>query len=89
MRIVVPIDLKGAPFEEVLELLQRYNKNGIELSEATKLNSDLEIDSVSAMDLIMEIEDRFEIDIPINLVADIETVKDLVSVVSQRMEQRQ
>ena len=85
----MPIDLKGVPFEEVLELLQRYNKNGIELSEATKLNSDLEIDSVSAMDLIMEIEDRFEIDIPINLVADIETVKDLVAVVSQRMEQRQ
>ena len=40
-----------------------------------------------AMDLIMEIEDSFEIDIPINLVSDIETVDDLVSVVRQRMEQ--
>ena len=39
------------------------------------------------MDLIMEIEDSFEIDIPINLVSDIETVDDLVSVVRQRMEQ--
>ena len=35
----------------------------------------------------MEIEDRFEIDIQINLVSDIETVVDIVSVVSQRMEQ--
>ena len=35
--------------------------------------ADLNVDSVAAMDLIMEIEDRFEIDIPINLVSDMTT----------------
>ena len=35
----------------------------------------------------MEIEDRFEIDIPINLVSDIETVNDLAVIVRQRREQ--
>ena len=78
-------ELKDSPLEAVLSLLEPYNKKGIALNGAVKLNSDLEIDSVSAMDLIMEVEDRFEIDIPINLVSDIETVDDLVSVVAQRL----
>jgi acyl carrier protein len=80
-------ELRDSPLESVLALLEPYNKKGIALNDGTKLNADLEIDSVAAMDLIMEIEDSFEIDIPINLVSDIETVGDLVSVVSQRMEQ--
>ncbi len=80
-------DLKDSPLERVLALLEPYNKKGIALNDGTKLNADLEIDSVAAMDLIMEIEDSFEIDIPINLVSDIETVGDLVAVVSQRVEQ--
>ena len=80
-------ELKDSPLESILGLLEPYNKKGIALNGGTKLNADLEIDSVAAMDLIMEIEDSFEIDIPINLVSDIETIDDLVSVVRQRMEQ--
>ena len=73
-------------YDEVLTLLTRYNPNNIEISGETNLNSDLNIDSVSAMDLIMEIEDRFEIDIPINLVSDVQSVQDLVDVVKSRVE---
>ena len=80
-------DLRDSPLESIMALLEPYNKKSIALSGGTKLNADLEIDSVAAMDLIMEIEDSFEIDIPINLVSDIETVGDLVAVVSQRVEQ--
>ena len=80
-------DLRDSPLESIMALLEPYNKKSIALNGGTKLNADLEIDSVAAMDLIMEIEDSFEIDIPINLVSDIETVDDLVSVVRQRMEQ--
>jgi len=73
-------------YDEVLTLLKRYNANNIEITGATSLNSDLNIDSVSAMDLIMEIEDRFEIDIPINLVSDVDSVQDLVELVKSRVE---
>ena len=41
----------------------------------------LNIDSVAAMDLIMEIEDHFEIDIPMNQVSELQTVGDLVGLV--------
>ena len=73
---------------ELCELLQKYNKEGIELTAATNLGSDLDIDSVEVMDLIMEIEDKFDIDIPINLVSDIERIGDLAELVSKRLEGR-
>ena len=39
-------------------------------------------------DLIMEIEDRFEIDIPINLVSDMTTVADLAALVERQIKSR-
>ncbi len=66
--------------------MERYNADGIEITPSTKLMSDLNIDSVAAMDLIMEIEDRFEIDIPVNMVSDVETTQDLVQIVVARTE---
>jgi acyl carrier protein len=41
------------------------------------------------MDVIMEIEDRFEIDIPINLVSDMTTVADLVALVERQLNPRE
>jgi len=73
-------------FEEICALLQRYNPGGVELTGATDLNADLNIDSVTAMDLIMEIEDRFEINIPINLVSELRSLQDVVDVVVTRVE---
>ena len=52
---------------EICELLQTYNKAGVALTGSTDLTADLEMDSVAAMNLVMEIEDKYEIDIPINL----------------------
>jgi len=74
-------DSEKKVYDEVLALLQRYNREGRELRPETDLNAELNIDSVAAMDLIMELEDKFDIDIPINLVADLRTVQDLVATV--------
>ena len=73
-------------FEKIRTLLEPYNSEGVEITASTRLNSDLNIDSVAAMDLIMEIEDSFEIDIPMNQVTDVETLQDLVRLVTARME---
>ncbi|HFD15714.1 MAG TPA: acyl carrier protein [Rhodospirillales bacterium] len=69
-------------------MLDKYNPEGRPVSAETDLGADLAIDSVAAMDLIMEIEDHFEIDIPINLVTDLRTVGDLVELVRQQLEGR-
>ncbi len=67
--------------EEIIKLIQPFNPKGIELTPATDLSADLYMDSVAAMNLVMEIEDRFEIDIPISLLPDVNSLQDLVDVV--------
>ena len=72
-------------FAEICQLIEKYRPEGVEITPATELTGELNIDSVAAMDLIMEVEDRFEIDIPINLVADLRNVQDLIDVVRQQI----
>jgi acyl carrier protein len=73
----------------VIAVLDRYNTGHHSIVPSTDLAADLNVDSVAAMDLIMEIEDRFEIDIPINLVSDMTTVADLVAVVECQIKARE
>jgi acyl carrier protein len=73
----------------VTAVLERYNAAKHQIAPSTDLAADLNVDSVAAMDLIMEIEDRFEIDIPINLVSDMTTVADLVAVVDRQLKMRE
>ena len=76
-------------FDEMAPLLQRYNQAGVAITPETDLAADLNIDSVAAMDLIMEIEERFDIDVPINLLSDMATVADLVQVVLRQIKARE
>lgn len=73
---------------DLCDMLQRYNKEQIPLSAETSLGAELNIDSVEVMDLIMEIEDKFNIDIPINLISDVERIEDLARLVDDRMKGR-
>lgn len=70
---------------ELCKLLERYNKKGLQLKGATNLTSELDIDSVEVMNVVMEVEDKFNVDVPINLLGDVETVEDLADVVKTRM----
>ena len=76
-------------YSEIVPLLERYNAAGKAIGPGTDLAADLNIDSVAAMDLIMELEERFDIDIPINLVSDMATVADLVAVVERQIRARE
>jgi acyl carrier protein len=75
-------------FVEVCAILERYRPPNVEVTPATELSGDLNIDSVAAMDLIMEIEDKFGIDIPINVVADLRNLQDLLDVIRRQTEGR-
>ena len=50
-----------AVFQAICELLAPHNPNKIEITPETNFMLDLEVDSVLAMDIIMNLEDRFEI----------------------------
>lgn len=76
-------------FDEMVPLLQRFNTTGKPIAPETDLAADLNIDSVAAMDLVMELEERFDIDIPINLLSDMATVADLAAVVERQIKARE
>ncbi len=79
----------SASKEEILgklkELLQKFNSNNIELSETTDISTDLNIDSVAVMDFIMEVEDAYDIDIPLNVLSETRTMADLADVVKKEL----
>ncbi len=68
-------------FNEVRDLLEPYNPNAVDIVMDTDLAAELNVDSVAAMTLIMEIEDKFDLDIPINLLPDVNRPRDLVDAV--------
>ena len=47
----------------------------------TVISKDLAIDSLAVMDMVMELEDRFDISIPMNVVAEIQTVDELADTI--------
>jgi acyl carrier protein len=74
-----------AIFDKLTDLLGPFNEKGVELKPETEIAVDLAIDSVSVMDFVMEVEDHFDIDIPLNVLSDTHTMKDLVGVVKARV----
>jgi acyl carrier protein len=61
----------------LLEILQRHDKQGHTLTPETELVADLGLDSVQVMELLLELEDEFDVSIPLNVLPDVRTVNDL------------
>lgn len=74
----------NATVEQICKLLQPFNSNGMVLSAGTDISTDLNIDSVTVMDFVMEVEDHFDIEIPLNLLSEMRTIGDLAKVVEAR-----
>ena len=62
---------------ELIAELAPLNQGGVEITEDTVLLGDLELDSLRVMDLLLRVEDRFDISIPVSILPDVRTVKDL------------
>ena len=68
---------------KTLELIEPFNKKGVDVSEATRFAQDLEWDSLTVLDFVANIEDEFDIVITMNQQAEIENVGQLVDAVGQ------
>lgn len=68
---------------EIIVGLQEILKRPAQLDATTNIVRDLQLDSLAVMDFIMSLEDRFEIVIPLDRVAEVETLGDLARVVDQ------
>ena len=68
-------------YEETLAqlctVLQRHANADIVVGADTMLASDLGIDSTKLLEVLLEVEDEFDISIPLNVLPNVSTVKDL------------
>ena len=65
----------------IREQIEPFNKKGVEITDATTFQGDLEFDSLTVMDFVAAIEDEFDIIISMNQQAEIETYGQLVDAV--------
>ena len=70
-------------FAKVAQLIEPFNRKGVELTDATTFAGDLEWDSLIVMDFVASVEDEFDILITMNMQAEIETVGQLVDSVEE------
>jgi acyl carrier protein len=82
-------------YSEVLDqlygLLKPYIKadSDIKLTENSDLMADLGLNSVKVMDLLLNIEDDFDISIPLSELPDVRTVKDFALLLQKITEENQ
>ncbi len=69
--------------QRISKHLERIAGSGAEIRPDTNLVDQFALDSVKILDLIMEIEDEFDISIPLNLMAEVQLVSDLARMIER------
>lgn len=70
-------ELSPETVSALFEILGRFNKTGTELKSETRFSEDLNFDSLVVMEFIADVEDHFDISVPLNILPDIATIHDL------------
>ena len=70
-------------FRKICSLIEPLNEKGVALSRETDLIADLEVDSVAVLDMVMDIEDFYDISIPVNTISETKTIGELVDAIHE------
>jgi acyl carrier protein len=73
--------------QQLFDLLKRFVPPGYQLSSETDLLADLNLDSMKVMDIVAEVEDTFDISVPINIIPYIRTIGDFASQLQNMLEE--
>ena len=65
--------------QKIYEILRAFFPDGQAIEEDTKLLADLGIDSMKVMEILVTVEDEFDISVPLNILPDVHTVRDFVN----------
>ena len=66
---------------EICTHLEPYQAGEKPIAGDTVIAKDLTIDSLAIMDMVMELEDRFDVSIPMSVIAEIHTVDQLTDTI--------
>jgi acyl carrier protein len=73
---------RGEVMAEIVTQLAPFRSDDLQVIRGeTVISKDLAIDSLAVMDMVMELEDRFDVSIPMNVVAEIQTVDELADTI--------
>jgi acyl carrier protein len=61
----------------LVKILGPFNKTSADLKSATRFSEDLNFDSLVVMEFIAVVEDDFDISVPLNILPDVATVREL------------
>ncbi|MBM3644917.1 MAG: acyl carrier protein [Alphaproteobacteria bacterium] len=74
---------------EIVRHLTPFNTSDVRITGATVISKDLSIDSLAIMDMMLDLEDSYDISIPLNVVAEIHTVDELADTILRLRAERQ
>jgi acyl carrier protein len=60
--------------DQLFELIRPLSEQPIVLGEQTRIMDDVGLDSMKVMELVMQIEDRFDVSVPLNILPDVNTI---------------
>lgn len=72
--------------DQLYELVRPFTEKPVELEEETDLIDEVGLDSMKVMDLVMQIEDHFDISVPLNILPDVRTIGDLTQQLHKLLE---
>jgi acyl carrier protein len=72
---------------EVQEVIREHAEVDIDLTERTELVADLGIDSLGVMEVVADIEDKFDMTIADSELRDVATLGDVVKAIESRLRQ--
>jgi acyl carrier protein len=84
----MPQPASGQIEEGVIEVLKNVSRRPIEPTLASDLVADLGFDSLQVLELIAELEDRFDVSIPLNDVPATRSVAQVVAQVARLVDER-
>ena len=79
------VSLQMEIFSEIRHLLAPYQVNGMPITGDTVICDGTTVDSLTVMDIIVDLEDRFDISIPMKQVSEIRTVNQLADTISRQV----
>ncbi|WP_156256446.1 acyl carrier protein [Sandarakinorhabdus oryzae] len=65
---------RASVYARIIELIDPLNTKKVALLETTTFAGDMEMDSLTVMDLVASMEDEWDILIPLNMLPDLETI---------------
>ncbi len=60
--------------DQLFELIGPHSEQSIVLSEQTRIMDDAGLDSMKVMELVMQIEDHFDVSVPLNILPNVTTI---------------